>query len=294
MSLPNNSGGGGAGTLTSFQGRTTPAAVLTAADVEGLFTAAGQIFAGTGSGTGELLAAGGVGTYLEGQGAAAPAWNNILWSQIQNTPTPLTPTPVKTANYNAVVADFVPCDISGGSFTVTLPTAPADGSVIEAKIINWAAGNTLTVAAGGSDVFNIAGGVTTTVLLFNNQGVMFQYKASTAIWYAVASDIGQGLYAMVENLQTASYTLVLADAGKAVAMNVATANTLTVPPNSSVAFPIGTVLEVFQLGAGLTTVTAGAGVTIDSPGGVLALGGQYATASLRKRGTNEWVLAGDL
>lgn len=96
------------------------------------------------------------------------------------------------------------------------------------------------------------------------------------------------------NTQTASYVLVLTDAGKAVEMNVASANTLTVPPNSSVAFPVGTVLEVHQYGAGQTTVTPGSGVTLRAHGGALKTAAQYAVVSLRKRATDEWVVAGDL
>lgn len=96
---------------------------------------------------------------------------------------------------------------------------------------------------------------------------------------------------VVSNVQTASYTLVLGDAGKAVEMNVGTANTLTVPPNSAVAFPVGTVIEVFQLGAGQVTVTAGAGVTLRAALGA-KLAAQYASATLRKRATDEWVVAG--
>jgi hypothetical protein len=98
---------------------------------------------------------------------------------------------------------------------------------------------------------------------------------------------------IVANVQTASYTLALTDAGDVVEMNVATANTLTIPPNSSVAFPIGTVIEVFQVGVGQCTITPGAGVTILSDGGVTKTAGQYATVGLRKRNTNQWVLSGD-
>lgn len=90
-----------------------------------------------------------------------------------------------------------------------------------------------------------------------------------------------------------SYTLALTDAGKVVEMSNASANTLTVPPNSSVAFPIGTAVLVRQMGAGLTTIAAGAGVTIRTPRG-LDLAAQYALVSLHKRATNEWCLEGDL
>lgn len=97
-----------------------------------------------------------------------------------------------------------------------------------------------------------------------------------------------------ENVQTvASYTLVLADAFKLVAMNNAAANTLTVPPNSAVAFPIGTRIDVGQDGAGPTSAVAGAGVTIRSPQ-TLKLRKQWAKATLIKRGTDTWDLEGNL
>lgn len=95
------------------------------------------------------------------------------------------------------------------------------------------------------------------------------------------------------NTQSASYTLVLTDAGKVVEMNVAGANTLTVPTDASVAFPFNTYINIHQLGAGQTTVTAAGGVTIRSRVG-LKMFGQFSIATLFKRATNDWVLGGDL
>lgn len=101
------------------------------------------------------------------------------------------------------------------------------------------------------------------------------------------------LTGVVANNQTGTtYTLVLADAGKVVEANNASSVTVTVPPNSSVAFPVGTVVEVWQQGAGQVTVAAGGGVTVRTPG-TLVLRTQYSAVTLRKRATNEWVLAGD-
>jgi len=74
------------------------------------------------------------------------------------------------------------------------------------------------------------------------------------------------------NEQTGTtYTLALTDDGKLVEMNNASANTLTVPPNSSVAFPVGSQILVLQTGAGQTTLVAGAGVTVNSKDGNLKL-----------------------
>ena len=92
---------------------------------------------------------------------------------------------------------------------------------------------------------------------------------------------------------TSSYTLVLSDDGKLVEMNVASPNTLTIPPNSSVNFPTGTTIVVLQTGTGQTTITAGAGVTVNGTPG-LKLRAQWSSATLIKRSENTWLAIGDL
>lgn len=94
--------------------------------------------------------------------------------------------------------------------------------------------------------------------------------------------------------QTANYTLVLADAATLIRQNVASANTVTIPPNSSVAFPIGTQIIITQTGAGQITFTAGAGVTINSAGGATKSRVQYSTATIIKTLTDTWLLSGDI
>ena len=108
-----------------------------------------------------------------------------------------------------------------------------------------------------------------------------------------ASDRLDVLETLSTSAQTASYTLVLGDAGKVVEVTSASATNVTVPQNSSVAFPVGTVIEVCQMGAGQVTIVQGTGATLRSANG-LKLRAQYASASLRKRATNEWVVAGDV
>jgi hypothetical protein len=99
---------------------------------------------------------------------------------------------------------------------------------------------------------------------------------------------------IVTNRQTASYTLVLSDADKLVEMNVGSANNLTVPLNSSVAFSTGTQILLAQYGAGQTTIVATSGVTIRSNGAKLKLNAQYSGATLIKIAENEWYLFGDI
>ena len=99
------------------------------------------------------------------------------------------------------------------------------------------------------------------------------------------------------NQQTDNYTLALTDAENAVAMNKASAVNLTVPPNSSVAFPVGAAVLVYAEGAGDVTVLSGSGVTIRVPIAgspntpVLS---QYRMATLVKRGSDEWIVSGQL
>jgi hypothetical protein len=93
---------------------------------------------------------------------------------------------------------------------------------------------------------------------------------------------------------TTAYTLVLGDAGKYVTLSNAASITLTVPTNATVAFDVGTVVNVVQLGAGQVTIAGAVGVTVNSESSKLKLKGQYAVASLLKTATNTWVALGNL
>lgn len=76
-------------------------------------------------------------------------------------------------------------------------------------------------------------------------------------------------------------------------MNVAGANDLIIPPNATIAFPVGTVILIDQIGAGATTIVAGSGVTVRNTDG-LVLAGQYSGAYAKKLATNEWYAQGKL
>lgn len=102
------------------------------------------------------------------------------------------------------------------------------------------------------------------------------------------------------NAQTATYTVVLADADqKLVTMSVASANDFLIPTDANVAFPTGTIINVIQIGAGQTTikaVTSGT-TTIQSTGATAAqpkLRAQYSAASCIKVATDTWYVIGDL
>ena len=97
------------------------------------------------------------------------------------------------------------------------------------------------------------------------------------------------------NAQTGTtYTTVLADDGKLITADNAASIALTIPPNSSVAYGIGTQINVMQLGVGVVTITAGAGVTLRSNGTKLKTNGQYAVATCAKIAADTWVVVGNL
>jgi hypothetical protein len=95
------------------------------------------------------------------------------------------------------------------------------------------------------------------------------------------------------NTQAGAYTLVLSDSGKYVRMTSATAVNLTVPTNASVAFPVGTIVQVRQAGAGQITLVASGGVTVNTAE-TLKLRKNGSTAALVKISTDGWDLTGDL
>lgn len=94
------------------------------------------------------------------------------------------------------------------------------------------------------------------------------------------------------NTQTDSYAAVLEDQGKAILMNKGTANTLTLPANADVAWPVGTKLTVVQIGAGQTTIAVTSDTITGTPG--LKLRAQWSSATLLKTGETTWVALGDL
>ena len=94
--------------------------------------------------------------------------------------------------------------------------------------------------------------------------------------------------------KTADYTLVLTDAGKVIEINSGSSENVTIPPNSSVAFPTGTQIVVVRLGAGAVVIVEGSGVTTRSDGDKAKIKSQYSSCVLIKHETNEWYILGNL
>lgn len=96
-----------------------------------------------------------------------------------------------------------------------------------------------------------------------------------------------------------NYTLVIGDQNGIVVMSGGSANTLTIPTNASVAFPVGTKVEIWSTGAGTTSIAGDTGVTLQGNGGSASAGScdiqtQYGGATLTKIATDTWMVGGDI
>lgn len=96
------------------------------------------------------------------------------------------------------------------------------------------------------------------------------------------------------NSNTGNYTLALTDQGKVLPFSTTSTGTVTIPLNSSVAFPTGSFVNFIQTGTGPILVTGASGVSIQSEGSKLKLKGQYAVAGCLKTDTDTWVAFGNL
>lgn len=100
------------------------------------------------------------------------------------------------------------------------------------------------------------------------------------------------------NAQTGTtYTTVLSDNTSIITLSNAASISVTIPPNSSVAYAVGTQLNFAQYGTGQVTISGGSGVTIVSTGGTAAspkLRAQYASASAIQTSANNWLVVGDI
>ena len=125
-------------------------------------------------------------------------------------------------------------------------------------------------------------------------------KDGASAMRTIGNGFDDGLGKVTLNDQTATYTAVLTDnRNKLVRMNVASSNNFQIPTNASVAFPIGSVINVVQQGSGQTTiqaVTSGT-TTIQSTGATATapkLRARYSAASCIKVGTDTWLIVGDI
>lgn len=148
------------------------------------------------------------------------------------------------------------------------------------------------ITANSSDTFTIVRGQSGTSAISHSGGATIKHVFVSEALNAFEAGLNETIPL---NTQTGTtYTLVASDAGDLVTLNNASAITLTVPLNSSVAFATGTQITIAQLGAGQVTVAGAVGVTVSASDSSTKLRTQYSAATIIKTGTNSWILIGDI
>jgi hypothetical protein len=164
----------------------------------------------------------------------------------------------------------------------------------EATGLKYVADTQNTVADAKGDLLVGTGADTIARLAVGTNGHTLVADSGAATGLAYSAGIP-----VVLNAQTATYTVVLGDAYKLVTMSVASANDFQIPTNANVTYPVGTVINVIQIGAGQTTIKAvTSGTTTISSTGATAtapkLRAQYSAASCIKVATDTWYVVGDI
>lgn len=238
--------------------------------IDNLFAAAGTgPSVGINVGTGKVANIGGTllttGTILLGSGDGT-----------STTATPVIRGPARTGT-NAVGADMY------------IQAANGTGTGGSGNIIF----QTAAVGASGSTAGTIANKlVVGRDYVYADNATAASYDNSTKL--ATTAQVYETVTTLPINYQTSSYTLALSDAGRLMMMDLSSALTLTIPLNSSVAFPVGARIDLVQWGAGQVTVSPASGVTLSSAGGLVTTNEQFSAASLIKMSTDAWLLIGDL
>ena len=177
---------------------------------------------------------------------------------------------------------------SGTGYAVATLVANIEGSVTGGNIVIADAGT--IGSASDTDAIAIA---SNGVVTFSQVPVLPNDTIETADIQDNA--VTPAKIAGAVNAQTGTtYTLVLTDAFKTVTSSNGSAQTVTIPLNSSVAFSTGDRIDIVMLGSGTTSVTGASGVTLNGVnGGTGAISAQFAAVSCLKIATDTWILMGN-
>jgi len=132
--------------------------------------------------------------------------------------------------------------ISGATWDFQAITAVSFGGIASANLVDKSASETISGTWGFSAI---------TVTTINSETAANIVYDDNALSYTNTDAAQPGFKGAPLNTQNGNYTLVLADAGKMIRKASGGAGeTITIPANSSVAFPIGTIIEIVNDGGG--------------------------------------------
>jgi hypothetical protein len=214
------------------------------------------------------------------------AQNNVVFQVVVGTPASSPVAPALPANSIALAE----VDVAAGALSIT------SGDITDLRILvttNIPESGDISAVVAGTGLSG--GGTSGSVTLAIDTAVTADL--TTAQTLTNKSLTSPRINLGITTDTSTSYTTVLADNGKLITLSNASAITATIPPNGSVAYPVGAQLNFVQLGAGQVTFTQGSGVTIVSTGATASAPktrAQYSSATAIQVSTNTWLVAGDI
>lgn len=148
----------------------------------------------------------------------------------------------------------------------------------------------------GSDDLQLGAGSSQYISINTVNGLLFPIaktqslltKESHPLGIAADGQVGVASINTYDNA-SASYTLLLTDSSKYIRFTDGGAVGVTVPPNSTAAFAVGTEITIVNTGGGNLTITPGGGVTVNAVTNPLTV--THSQATLKKVDTDEWDFA---